>query len=90
MVPMQRSEFEKNSLFSWPIKFKDLQKYYSIVKKKLKIEIIDLDKNSNSTNLIKKNYNLKFFKKIFNLSFGIYLNKNKKNFYNTFIKKKTI
>lgn len=88
MVPMQRSEFEKNSLFSWPIKFKDLQKYYSIVKKKLKIEIIDLDKNSNSTNLIKKNYNLKFFKKIFNLNFGIYLNKNKKNFYNTFIKKK--
>jgi hypothetical protein len=87
MVPMQTWDFEnKNSSFSWPIKFAEIQKYYSIVKKKLNIEIFDVKKNINNTYLKKKNYNLKFCKKVFHINYSSYLTEGKKNFFNAFIK----
>ena len=88
MVQMQPSDFENNnSSFSWPIKFTEILKYYSTVKKKLSIEIFDLNKNINSTHLKKKKFIFKSFEHIFNWNYSSYLNKRKKNFYDTFIKK---
>jgi len=88
MVQMQPSDFENNnSSFSWPIKFTEILKYYSTVKKKLSIEILDLNKNINSTYLKKKKNIFKSFEHIFNWNYSSYLNKKKNNFYDIFIKR---
>ena len=76
MLPLIRSDIEKRAyigLSSWPIKYKSLCKYYSIVKKDFNFSLIS-----------KKNKNLNFFKNFFLLRFSSWLPIKYRNFYNFF------
>jgi hypothetical protein len=78
MLPLIRSDIKKRpyiGLSSWPIKYKSLCKYYSIVKKDFNFS------------LISKKKNLNFFKNFFLLRFSSWLPIKYRNFYNLFYKK---
>jgi hypothetical protein len=85
MIPFQKSDMKKRDyigLKSWSIKYKQIAKYFLIVKKSFRLEFL----KNKSKFLKKKIQNFNFSNKDFDLRFSTFMKPQIKNFYNFFYK----
>lgn len=85
MIPFQKSDMKKRDyigLKSWSIKYKQIAKYFLIVKKSFRFEFL----KNKSKFFKKKIQNFSFSNKDFDLRFSTFMKPQIKNFYNFFYK----
>jgi hypothetical protein len=83
MIPFQKKDLQKRdylNLKSWVIKYNEIYKYFSFVKKSFEFEFI---KNTSDIKINKNKY-YNFAKKYFNLRFSTFIKPKIKNFYKHF------